>query len=127
MSAWTSDELARIGAADELELASRRRDGTLRNPVTVWVVRHADDLYVRSWRGRTATWFRRVRARPEGQIRAGGVQMDVQFIDPDPGVDDALDASYRAKYRSRGGGYVDQMVGPEARSATLKLVPRQAS
>jgi hypothetical protein len=30
MSAWTNDELTRIGTADELELASARPDGTLR-------------------------------------------------------------------------------------------------
>jgi hypothetical protein len=36
---WTSDELERIGAADELELAVRRSDGTLRPPVAIWVVR----------------------------------------------------------------------------------------
>jgi hypothetical protein len=48
MTAWTSDELTKIGGAEELELASRRHDGTLRNPVTMWVVRHGDNLYVRS-------------------------------------------------------------------------------
>ena len=44
MTAWTSDELATVGAADELEIASLQIDGTLRNPVTIWVVRQADDL-----------------------------------------------------------------------------------
>jgi hypothetical protein len=44
MSAWTSDELNKIGAAEEARIASRRRDGTMRNPVTVWVVRQGDDL-----------------------------------------------------------------------------------
>jgi hypothetical protein len=44
MTEWTSDELAKIEAADELQLASVRRDGTLRKPVTIWVVRHGDDL-----------------------------------------------------------------------------------
>src|ERR687888_2501515 len=39
LSAWTSGELTKIGETDELELASRRRDGTLRSPVTIWVVR----------------------------------------------------------------------------------------
>jgi hypothetical protein len=38
MSTWTSDELSRIGATEELQLASARRDGTLRKPVTIWVV-----------------------------------------------------------------------------------------
>jgi hypothetical protein len=51
-----SDELTKIGTAEELEIASLRHDGTLRSPVTIWVVRHGDDLYVRSVNGRTAAW-----------------------------------------------------------------------
>jgi hypothetical protein len=35
MSTWTSDELDKIGGADELELASMRPDGTRRKPVTI--------------------------------------------------------------------------------------------
>jgi hypothetical protein len=38
MAGWTSDELAEIERAEELELASLRRDGTLRRAVTMWVV-----------------------------------------------------------------------------------------
>ena len=51
MTAWTSEELAEIGAAEELEIASVRRDGTLRDPVTIWVVPYGDSLYVRSVNG----------------------------------------------------------------------------
>lgn len=58
MSVWTNDELTKIGTATELEIAPRRRDGTLRNLVTIWVVRVDDDLYVRSYRGRNGAWFR---------------------------------------------------------------------
>jgi hypothetical protein len=73
MTAWPSEELNRIAAAEELEIASVRRDGTLRHPVTIWVVRHGDDLYVRSVNGSTASWFRGTQDRHEGHIRAGGV------------------------------------------------------
>ncbi len=73
MSTWTSDELDRIAGAEELELASVRRDGTLRKPVTIWVVRHGDDLYVRSVNGRTSSWFRSAQARDEAHIQAGGI------------------------------------------------------
>jgi hypothetical protein len=45
MSTWTSDELVRIGGAEELRIAPLRADGTLRNPVIIWVVRHGDELY----------------------------------------------------------------------------------
>lgn len=48
MAVWTSDELTRIGGAEELQLASTRPDGTLRPYVTMWVVRAGDELYVRS-------------------------------------------------------------------------------
>jgi hypothetical protein len=123
MTAWTSDELQKIAAADELELASARRDGTLRKPVTIWVVRHGDDLYVRSWRGRTSTWFRGAQDRHEGHIRAGGVEKDVVFVEVDD-VNDEIDAAYRAKYDRYGATYVDPMIGREARAATIKLVPR---
>jgi hypothetical protein len=123
MAAWTSEELDKIAAADELELASAKRDGTLRKPVTIWVVRHGNDLYVRSWRGRTSTWFRGSQDRHEGHIRAGGVDKDVVLAEVDD-VNDEIDAAYRAKYDRYAATYVDPMVGPEARAATIKLVAR---
>ena len=35
MTMWTRDELDRIGAADELQIAPLRGNGTLRKPVTI--------------------------------------------------------------------------------------------
>jgi hypothetical protein len=128
MNAWTSDELSKIGTAEELQIASLRRDGTLRKPVTIWVVRHGDDLYVRSVNGRTAAWFRGTQARREGHIRAGGVDKDVTFIEEaDPTINDQLDAAYRTKYRRYAANIISSIVSPNARSATIKLVPRLAS
>jgi hypothetical protein len=63
MTTWTSDELTRVGNAQELQIASLRGDGTLGSPRTIWVVRHGDDLYVRSVNGRDAAWFRGAQAR----------------------------------------------------------------
>ncbi|HJS86521.1 MAG TPA: DUF2255 family protein [Acetobacteraceae bacterium] len=124
MTTWTSDELDKIGRAEELEIASRRRDGTLRKPVTIWVVRHGDGLYVRSGYGLNAAWYRATRARHEGRIEAGGIEKDVAFADADPALNDQIDDAYRAKYRRYGAQYLDAMITPEARSTTIKLVPR---
>ncbi len=124
MTGWTSDELTKIEAADELEIASIRRDGTLRNPVTIWVVRLGDDLYVRSVNGRTGAWFRGTQVRNEGRIRAGGVEKDVTFVDADDGINDQIDDAYRSKYRRYAPSIVGSVLTPEARSATNKLVPR---
>jgi hypothetical protein len=123
MSTWTSEELGNIEAAEELDLASVSGDGTLRHPVTMWVVRHGDDLYVRSVNGRGSTWFRGAQARHEAHVQAGGVDKDVRLVETDE-VDDELDAAYRAKYRRYADNIVDSIVSPRARAATLKLVPR---
>ena len=123
MSVWTDNELSRIDAAEELEIASRRSDGTLRAPVTIWVVRHGDDLYVRSVNGRTSSWFRGAQTRHEAHIEAGGVGKDVLLVDTDD-VNDKIDAAYRAKYHRYVESIVGSVVTPNARAATLKLVPR---
>jgi hypothetical protein len=128
MTTWTSDELDRIGTADELQIAPLRRDGTLRYPVTIWVVRLGDDLFVRSVNGRTAAWFRGTQVRHEGRIQAGGVDKDVAFVEEtDPGINDQIDAAYRTKYSRYDIRYVDPIVALEARAATIKLVPRSTS
>jgi hypothetical protein len=124
MTSWTSDELNRIGTADELELVALRPDGTPRRPVTIWVVRDGEDLYVRSWRGRAGSWYRAAQARRVGRISAGGVDRDVVFEDAAADIDAAVDAAYRTKYEHYGDTYVSPMVGPEARATTLKLLPR---
>src|SRR5437879_11749078 len=80
MTSWTRNDLERIGAADELLLASFKEDGTHRKPVTIWVVRVGDDLYVRAYRGRETAWFRHIQLRPEGRISAGGVTKEVTYV-----------------------------------------------
>ena len=124
---WTSDQLDRIGKAEELQIASIRQDGKLSKPVTIWVARSGDDLYVRSVRGRNAHWFRGTQVRHEGRIRAGGVQQDVTFVDADREITDEVDAAYRAKYRRYAGSILNSVLTPEARSTTIKLVPRSTS
>jgi hypothetical protein len=124
MTAWTNDELNKIGAAEELQIASLRGDGTLRKPVTIWVVRQGDDLYVRSVNGRTSAWFRGTQVRHEGRIRAGGVQKDVTYVDAAPDINDQIDAAYRTKYRRYAASIINSIISSKARTATIKLVPR---
>ena len=124
MSEWTGDELGRIGAAEELRLASLRRDGTLRPYVTMWVVRAGDDIYVRSAYGPDNLWFRRAKASGAGRIRATGLERDVTFAEAAPSVHGAIDAAYHSEYDRYGPGIVGSVVGPEAEAVTIKLVPR---
>jgi hypothetical protein len=123
MNVWTSEELRKIATADELRIQPRRGDGTLQKPVIIWVVRLGDDLYVRSVRGRTSGWFRGAQVRHEARIQAGGVEKDVTLVETDD-TNNAVDAAYRSKYHRYAKGIVDSTVSPQARGATLKLVPR---
>jgi hypothetical protein len=110
-TAWSTEELDRIGAADELDIAARRRDGTLRTPTTIWVVRSGNDLFVRSYRGLEGAWYRGTKARREGHIRSAGVDKDVTFVAAtDPGTNAQIDDAYRGKYRRYGSQYVDPMI-----------------
>ena len=85
---WTSEELQTIAAAEELEIATRRDDGTLRARVTVWVVRLGDQVYIRSVNGRGSSWFRGARDRHEARIQAGTAEKDVRLVDSDEAADE---------------------------------------
>ena len=127
MTNWTNDELNRIGTAVELEIAPRRPDGTLRQPVIIWVVRVGDDLYVRSYRGQSGAWFRATQVSHEGRIGAGGVEKDVALVaEADPEINDQIDAAYGEKY-GRYPQYVAPMITAEVRTTTLKLVSQTST
>ena len=121
-------EVIKIGNAEELELASLLRDGTLRDAVTMWVVRDGDELYVRSMHGRSGGWFRVTQTRYSDASRrprpGRRVDKDVSFVvEPDSGVNDRLDAAYRGKYRRYGESIVGGAVNPASRASTIRHFP----
>jgi hypothetical protein len=123
MAMWTNDELDAIGAAEELTLASVQSDGTVRRPVTMWVVRVGEALFVRSVLGRESSWFQGALTMHRARIQAGGVERNVDLVETDEASDE-LDAAYRAKYDPLDPVNVPPIVAPEARAAALELVPR---
>jgi hypothetical protein len=126
MSEWTPQELDAVGAADELQIASVRGDGSLRPWVTIWTVRSGDELYVRSAYGPETGWYRRAKASGIGRIRAGGVERDVTFAEAATGSGAEIDAAYEAKYGRYGKGIVKTVVGEQVHPLTIRLVPREA-
>jgi Uncharacterized protein conserved in bacteria (DUF2255) len=64
---WRADELSTIDGNGidgngEVDIATRRSDGTLRAARIVWIVRHGNAVYVRSVNGTTASCYRGVPA-----------------------------------------------------------------
>lgn len=124
MNSWTAHELDRIGAAGELQLASRRGDGSLRPYATMWVVRSGNGLYVRSAYGPDNPWYRRAITSGTGRIRAGGIEQDVSFASAGQAVQGDIDAAYHAKYDRYGPAIVGSVTGPAAHQVTIRLAPR---
>jgi hypothetical protein len=127
MASWTAAELDEIERADELHLASRRADGSLRRPVTIWMVRVGDDVYVRGARGEATVWNRRAREAGSGHVTTtGGIDRDVLYepVDAlDADLADAITDAYNAKYAPKyPRPYIDPVVGPASLPTTLRVV-----
>jgi hypothetical protein len=121
VSGWDSAEAMAVGRATELQLASRRPDGTLRPYVTIWAVRVGDDVYVRSAHGYENPWFQRALRSGRGRVRAGGVEHDVHFEPAGADAADAVTAAYHAKYDRYGTATVGTVVSAEAVRSTLRV------
>lgn len=124
MTDWTPTQLSAIADAYQLEIASRRRDGSLSPRVTIWAVGVDEDIYVRSVNGPKATWFRNTQARPTGRIWSGGVEHDVAFQTPgqDAEMKARIDEAYCQKFGA-GSLATQRIIAPLARQTTLRLTP----
>lgn len=123
MTNWTIDELQDIGEAEELQLASRRADGTLRNYVTIWAVRVGESIYVRSGYGAKNPWYVRAIESGTGRISAGGIEKDVVFDTSIPDAAAEIDAAYHSKYDRFGAKIVNSVAGEDTHISTLRIVP----
>ncbi|MFF0454763.1 DUF2255 family protein [Nocardia africana] len=119
--AWTSDQLDRIGDAEELPITSYRDDGSLRRWIPIWVVRVGDDLYIRSAYGTAGGWYRNAMRHRAARVRADGVESDVT-LDPigDSDTNMLVRRAYEAKYRDQPSA-LEPMVAPTAAETTLRV------
>jgi hypothetical protein len=125
---WTPDDIRRIGSAEELQIAARRADGTLRRWLPIWVVCVDEQVYVRTWYRRNTGWFAHVLDSRRACVRVPGLQADVAVEDVGAGADQLrvdIDAAYRAKYERYGTSTVENMVADAAAATTLLLSPEQ--
>jgi hypothetical protein len=115
--------LQSVGAAEELQIASRRHDETLRPYVTIWVVRSGDEIYVRSAHGTENPWYQRALTSGTGRIRAAGIERDVNITRARDADQAAIDAAYHTKYDRHGPRIVNTVIGQSAAQTTLHLTP----
>ena len=122
MTGWTDQQAAQIAGPQEVQVVTRRPDGSLRRPTTIWIVHDGDHVFIRSTNGRTADWFRGATTTGTGQIISGGKATDVTFTEAAEADLPSVDTAYRRKY-SQYAGIVDHLVQEGPRSATLQLQP----
>ena len=123
MSPWPADELRKIAEADDLHIAPFRDDGaTYGTPTWIWNVAVDGALYVRGYNGQNSRWYQAAAQQKAGRIIAAGMTKEVAFEPVDGPINDRIDDAYRAKYG--GSAYLRPMIAARARSATIKVMPR---
>ena len=124
MTNWPSNELHKIAGSDDLHIAPFREDGiTYGTPTWIWSVVVEDALYVRGYNGQSSRWYQAAVRQKAGRITATGMTKEVSFEPVDGPINDRIDDAYRAKYK--GSPYLSPMIGKRARSATIKITPRE--
>lgn len=125
MSAWTEQELKQIAATDDLHIAPFRENGvTYGTPTWIWSVVVGNELYVRPYNGSASRWYRAAMAQRAGRITAAAMTKEVAFEPVEGPINDQIDDAYRAKYK--GSPYLNPMIGPRPRAATVKIIPRDS-
>ena len=124
MTTWSKDELRKIAEADELHISPLRGDGlTYGTPTWIWSVAVDDALYVRGYNGRNSRWYQAAVRQKAGRIMAVGMTKEVTFEPVNGSINNRIDDAYWAKYHDS--SYLSPMIGARARSATLKVMPRE--
>ena len=124
MTAWPKNELRKIAGADDLHIAPFREDGKTYGTATwIWSVAVDGALYARAYNGPDSRWYQAAVRQKAGRIVAAGLTKEVAFEPVDGPINDSIDDAYRAKYH--GSPYLDPMIGARARSATVRIVPRE--
>jgi hypothetical protein len=126
MTAWSKDELRKIADADDLHISPFRDDGeTYGTPTWIWSVAVGDALYVRAYNGQNSRWYQAAMRQKAGRVTAAAMTKEVIFEPVNATINDSIDDAYRAKYH--GSPYLSPMIGPRARSATVRVMPRDTN
>jgi hypothetical protein len=124
MTTWPREELRRIADADDLHIAPFREDGmAYGTPTWIWSVAVDSALYVRAYNGKNFRWYQAAARQKAGWITAADMTKEVTFEPVEGPINDRIDDAYQAKYR--GSPYLGPMIGARARSATVKVMPRE--
>lgn len=120
MTAWSAEELATLREQEELVLVIPwEGPGSAVRRVPVWVVVVDGAVYLRSWKGVGAGWYRRISAHPDAAVELDGAEVPSGYLRDDASPVAAISAEYLRKYGHT--PYAEPMTLPTAAEATVRL------
>ena len=80
---------------------------------------------MRGYNGQSSRWYQAAVRQKAGRIIAAGTTKQVTFLPVNGPINDRIDDAYRVKHQ--GSSYLRAMIGARARSATVKIMPRETN
>jgi hypothetical protein len=104
----------------EVDIETRSPEGRTHS-VPIWIVVDGDDVFIRTYRGKTSRWYRELVASG-GAVVAGGTRVPVRaIVATDADSIKRTSDGYRKKYRK--GSSLDSMLVSKVLDTTLRLEP----
>jgi hypothetical protein len=117
---FSQDDLREIDRAKEIRIETAERPGAETHRTIIWVVVDGDDVFIRSWRGATARWYREAMANPEVAIHIGQRRLPARAV-PARDADSLARTSKALEAKYAGDSATPSMVRDEILDTTLRL------
>ena len=115
------DTLDLLATTREVRVETSRPGGPVHGAI-IWVVVDGADVFVRSWRGATARWYREARANPQVTIVAGERSISASAVPAtDPESIRRCSDGFLGKYRRSKSAL--SMVADDILDTTLRIDP----
>jgi hypothetical protein len=119
---FSQDDLERIESARTIRIETSKPGGPVHSTI-IWAVVEDGDVYVRSWRGPGARWYREAVANPEVAIQIRKERLPARAVPAtDPGSVARASRGLERKYA--GDPAAKSMVRDEILDTTLRLEGR---
>jgi hypothetical protein len=116
---YSEAELDLIDRTEEVDIETHGADGAVHR-TTIWAMVDGSDVFVRSYRGPQARWYREALADPSVALHIDGRRLPVRVVHtPDAGSIERASAGILRKYA--GDPSARAMVAPELLDLTLRL------
>lgn len=120
--AFTDEELARFDRAKTVRIETGRPGGPIHRTI-IWIVVDGRDAFIRSWRGRTARWYREALANPDVAIHVGKERIPARAVRATD-LDSVARASAGLERKYGGDPATPSMIRDEILDTTLRIERR---